>query len=1160
MALTVGELVAYIRADGTQFDSQMDASGRKFDGLKRTIDAGTKAFATAFATTTMTVGGLATSLVVTGANYNRLQQNSRAALATILGGTEAANKQMDKLDDFARNSPFAKQLFIQAQQQLLGFGVEAEKVLPTLDAIQNAVAATGGSGEQILALTDIFAKVQSSAKITGEDLNRFGTYGVDAAAMIGSQMGLTGEEIRSKITSGTLDAGQALDALTAGMQEKFGGATANIKNQFDGAADRIKGAWRDIGGIIAAPFIDPNGGGRAVEWANKVADALRALEQKARPLVDLLTTRFAPALNEITPLLDRVRGAINAWDLSKVNGQLDALSKYGPLIAPVAASLFALGSDSIPVLGRLLPALNPVVAGIGALVLTSPGLRRAGEDFIGALKPLIPIATTLGGVLASSLVSAIETLAPAIGDLLVAGANLAVTLGTGLAPAAVAVASALVPVATVVADVASWVAQLPTPVLAAVAAFLAFRNMNLTPVISGIASAFSAMSQTVGASRGVLEATGQSAGVMNTAMMTAKVGVGALGTALKTALISNPVGLALTALTTAFTLYSQAAANAKARSEAFADALSDTAASASETAEKVEDVVRKMAVTGENADWGVFQKWRTGYDSIADALEGVGSNLDSFSAAVSGSQSEFDAYIASLDDLKQSMKDAGTYTGEQGAAIEELKTKSHQMRNALADQRHVQDQLNGANKDAAGSTRDAAAASDEAAQAAKEHADALRETIDAQREASGAALSQKEAVLRVAEQQDRFNESLARYREVVADANASDADRDAAQRNMQSALYDTVRGYDTMLEAARKNNATGAELRDIAEQQYAAFVANAEASGLYGEEVEALARELGLLPEQVVTDVEIRTAEATAAVQGVGFAADGTRLSLSGMNAEQIAASDAGGVLAGQIAAAVTALYEQQAAGKAAGDSQEVLKGRFEATRNALIDQVAQTGIARGVAEQYIDTILDTPTQRNTAFTSNARVEIDTVRNLARTITTLPNGNVTIKATDLVTGEVNRILRANSGKTIYTTVAVGSQRVAAVQDMGGIVEMYANGGLRGLSPMAPIAQMVPPNTWRVVGDRAKDPEAYIPLDGSARSMAILDEAARRMGRVVMPLEHGAILGGQPRERGNITPGAVYNISIQGVDTNNADEVARKLVRSIRIRSRGGVYS
>jgi hypothetical protein len=36
-----------------------------------------------------------------------------------------------------------------------------------------------------------------------------------------------------------------------------------------------------------------------------------------------------------------------------------------------------------------------------------------------------------------------------------------------------------------------------------------------------------------------------------------------------------------------------------------------------------------------------------------------------------------------------------------------------------------------------------------------------------------------------------------------------------------------------------------------------------------------------------------------------------------------------------------------------------------------------------------------------------------------------------------------------------------------------------------------IAQIVPPNTWRVIGDRVRDDEAYIPINNDPRSHAIL---------------------------------------------------------------------
>ena len=66
---------------------------------------------------------------------------------------------------------------------------------------------------------------------------------------------------------------------------------------------------------------------------------------------------------------------------------------------------------------------------------------------------------------------------------------------------------------------------------------------------------------------------------------------------------------------------------------------------------------------------------------------------------------------------------------------------------------------------------------------------------------------------------------------------------------------------------------------------------------------------------------------------------------------------------------------------------------------------------------------------------------------------------------------------------------------------GNILKFFAGGGFEGLTPMRTLATIVPPDTWRVVGDNPRFPESYIPLDPtSARSQALLDETNARMGR------------------------------------------------------------
>lgn len=322
------------------------------------------------------VTGIGIAALKTGIEYNTLQQTTRAALTTLLGSAKAANAQMDKLDAFARKSPFAKQTFITAQQQMLAFGVETRKVIPYMDALQNAVAAAGGSNNDIAELAEIFGKVQSSAKITAVDLQQFGTRGVNAADLIGSQMGKTGAQIRAEITAGTLDATKALDALAAGMSERYSGAADNVKNTFAGAMDRVKAAWRDFSAELAKPLVDPNGGGMLVDLLNWTADAMRNFQALPEPVKN--TASAVVGLGGASALLLGTSMML----LPKWLEFLDAVKKISPAMSPAMGAMRGVVSFLTGPWGLALTAAATLAA---VLFMENQKLVSQGREFADTL-------------------------------------------------------------------------------------------------------------------------------------------------------------------------------------------------------------------------------------------------------------------------------------------------------------------------------------------------------------------------------------------------------------------------------------------------------------------------------------------------------------------------------------------------------------------------------------------------------------------------------------------------------------------------------------------------------------------------------------------------------------------------------------------------------
>ncbi|MHA3724317.1 tape measure protein [Leucobacter sp. HY1910] len=869
MSFEVGRLSAALTLDGVpEFHSQLDAAGRKLTdtGQKGASfgKLGEQAVRSAAGATTGLVaaaGAYLTILTKQGVAYNSMQQNSRAALKVLLGGTEAANVQMAKLDDFARNSPFSKSVFIQAQQQLIGFGMEAGKVVPTLDAIQQGVAAMGGSNEQISEVVNILANVQSTGKITAETLNQLGYRGIDAATLMGDAMGKTAAQMREDISKGAIGGAEAIDVLVDAMQNRFGGAADGVKEQWSGATDRIKAASRDIGAHIAEPFISAQGGGMAVTWGNQVADVLRGIEKQAVPVMSILTQRGMPFFASLTQGLDSTAQAIKRWNPESFSVTLDKLANHAPGIAALAGATLALGTQVGP-LGTLFKTLglsaNPVLAAIVGLAAASPELREAFMGVLKAGEPLLPVIGDLAQVLSGTLNSAIPV-----------------------------VSGGLELVAGVLETVLGVVAKIPTPVLMGAAAFLAMHAASKT--LAGPLSTVMGLLQGFG-QRAALQAalgnTNIAMGALATTSMTAKTGVQQLGGALKTAFLSNPIGIALTVVATAVGAWAMANAAAQQKVEdhknrvaALRDTLNETTGAITEATEA--QVKGNIAETraAELADQMGIK-----YKDIEEAILG---NADAQERVSAGMTKHWEENAVTLNEADDALN---TWS----ASAMNARNRNSELSDIMTEQKAAIDEARQATIERAQAEREAAAAMGETGRNSQKLKDALQVASDASRDAeerlnalrqaldllNGGSKSAAEAELEHAKQmtnlKDALGQTVGESGKLVDILNESGGALDLQSTEAQR-LGDVLVGLNKSTEA----QAMAASDAKIATGDYAgayeaaqqamksgrdAFLEQAEALGLNSEAAEALADKYYSIPDQVATVLSMEGATDASAL------------------------------------------------------------------------------------------------------------------------------------------------------------------------------------------------------------------------------------------------------------------------------------------------------
>ncbi|WP_417373428.1 tape measure protein [Glutamicibacter protophormiae] len=688
----MADLTAKLRLDPGTFDSDLKRAKQSTtqfaEGLANAgRTAGQKlknGLTTASVATGVLAGGLLAitkNLTVTGGAYNMLQQNSRAALRTIMGDGKLANAQMDKLDAFARNSPFAKDVFIKSQQQLLGFGVEAKKVIPIMDAVQQAVAATGGSSDDVGALVDVLAKVKGQGKITGETLQQLGERGIDAASIIGDSMGKSGQQIRDEISKGAIGADQALEILTKGLATKFDGATAAIKQQMTGALDRVKGASRDIGSALAEPFIRKNGGGRMVEWTNQFADLLRAAEKQTGPLVNALTRKLNPAFNDTSTLLVEAKNAVNGFDVADLEWGMSKLAGHAPGIAAITAGFAAMGTQ-LPILKNIGFAINPLAAGITALVMASPELRGVLSDALAAGEPLVPVLVELAGTMSGALNSAIGSTVP----LLESGVDVL----DGLVQAGI-------PVIGLVGDIVEGFSNLPGPVQSAVLGLAAIAALKGKFNWMGDLSTLVSTKLVTGFQRFRAEMDGLHSiqapnieGALTTPLKMldrqiditagnsrsgfgrlvdgARVAGRGITSGLKGALtgvmnvFGGPWGIALGAGVMALSAYSQAQAEAKARTQEFKGTLDEATGA-------ITDASNKMAADALAMDKGSKGWFGSGADAASETLKNLGKSVQDTAGLIAEGGQDYDSFIEKLRQFEDASAAAGIQVDNMGNVI-----------------------------------------------------------------------------------------------------------------------------------------------------------------------------------------------------------------------------------------------------------------------------------------------------------------------------------------------------------------------------------------------------------------------------------------------------------------------------------------------------------
>lgn len=331
-------------------------------------------------------GGIAlTGLITTpllalsalGISFNAAKEQALTSFGVILRDTEKAKTLFGELQKFAADTPFELPELTQSTKSLLAFGIEQEKILPTLRTLGDLAS---GVGVPLNELSEIYGKAKTQGRLFAEDINQLTGRGIPIIAELAKQFGVSESEVKKLVEAGKVGFPQlekAFQDLTSNGGQFAGMMEAQSKT-FTGRLSSLKDAVNTAFGDLTEPLFNLIRDAiptiiRGIEIVSNAFKSLSPATQLVVTAVAAIAVAIGPVIAIIGFLTPTILSLIGVF--STVGG---AIVGIGGTISTLA-TLITLAGGVVPLLGAaftafVVPALAAAASAIVGFVAVAGGV------------------------------------------------------------------------------------------------------------------------------------------------------------------------------------------------------------------------------------------------------------------------------------------------------------------------------------------------------------------------------------------------------------------------------------------------------------------------------------------------------------------------------------------------------------------------------------------------------------------------------------------------------------------------------------------------------------------------------------------------------------------------------------------------------------------
>jgi tape measure domain-containing protein len=271
-------------------------------------------------------------------------------LIAIMGTSEGAKEELDKLRKVAENPGLALPQVVQASASLQSVGMSADAARETITQFGNAVARSGGGAEQFSGVTLALSQISAVGKVTQEDLNQIKERLPEFARVMKEEFGtVTAEGIRAIGVSSEEFITRSVSALA-----KLERAQGGLGNTFDNLKDNVTASLAEFGKAINESLNLQAVAESLSQYIQGLVDGFKNLTPEVQGFIvkaALVAASIGPIIFIVGKLISTYGALAGASKLIvQAIGNISKAFSYlaaNPMILVVTASIAAIGAIAL---------------------------------------------------------------------------------------------------------------------------------------------------------------------------------------------------------------------------------------------------------------------------------------------------------------------------------------------------------------------------------------------------------------------------------------------------------------------------------------------------------------------------------------------------------------------------------------------------------------------------------------------------------------------------------------------------------------------------------------------------------------------------------------------------------------------------------------------